>query len=328
MTELTIKVDNPDDSVWSLFMLDSYLHKSHAARYFNLEENSKRLEEILKPDGQYAGQPEAMRHFLESRIYLETFEKVCQVAEDFALVARALSKPRNEFARNIRGKANPLKDLPRETKDWYTLLNYQPMEAVLPVELLSRIELIRLKNAEAINQLRARLQAWLTSECHWQIYQSLKHGNSLLYGVKPTQMWNERTFGFATQTDLGKSGRQLLLILNRSIDLYLRTLIEEIITVCVDLVDRSLWSVKNGFGVLEHSFLYTPTDEERGTLSEIANGLVIQAPDWYRPIDILNFEPTLEVSDETATRIKSAYDSLAVTRIVRVVVTPTVQAID
>lgn len=309
MPEIVGKFGEPSEFQWSLAMLTSFRDDAVRVRMFMLDEHKRHLEALGLPESFSSSEGSNANFDLEARVYLELFERLCLLIEDFATLLSALQQPIEMFSVNVGKKVKPKHVLKSMTSaSVRELMFYAPVEQKLPKELGEPLETIRQKNIDVIMKVASMASKWLGLQSHWQMYNNLKHGNALVHSIVPINVWNERTYGYFGRTNLGAKGRNPVMYLNKTMYCFMRKLFEAIATCIVDLSDRCLYAHGSMTKILELSFLFPPSDEELQFMKHLFQSLTFPLP--HRPIDHIHVDIEPIISDTDSQRLLKFYQDL------------------
>lgn len=256
----------------SLTAIKSYQKWGIIGRTFGLKEHNKILYSIDKKEGEYGRMPPDVLDFTEVRIYLEYFERLCQIIEDFTSLCTALEGKPEEFLKRILRAKNPKDVLSSLNKEkWTSLLRYSDINtSSLGKSDKEFLVSIRRNNISVLNKFCHTLLLFCND--NWIIFNKYKHANTFIYSAKRIQYDNQDIFILPVIYDSGEPSKMKPLVLCREIYNVWKRLNETLRMIMNDLLDRIIKEIEgNGEPLLEKGIFFKLTESECQRLEKLIN---------------------------------------------------------
>lgn len=233
----------------ALCMLMAYREYGIISRAFMLEEHGKLVDKIHSRSEPFTNTPEKELTFLESRIYVEMVERVCQLIEDFATLCYALSKDLSVFPENILSQevsiANKLNNLTNQAI-WYTILRYPELDTLgFSKEDKTFLYKHYKRNIKVLCNLAKVLEKF--RKLYWRFYIKHKHANPLIYGLTKVECMGEPTIAIPAMDSKKHHEKVKGVLINYSMYKKQRKIVNTLIRLMKDLLQRTIMFIeRNG----------------------------------------------------------------------------------
>jgi len=224
-----------------------------------LKEHGELIDKIRSRSEPFTNTPEKELIFLESRIYVEMVERVCQLIEDFATLCYALSRDLSAFPQNILSQkvsvSNKLENLTNHAP-WYTLLRYPKLDIPgFSKEDKMFIHEHYKRNINVLCNLAKVLKEF--KKLHWRFYTKHKHANPLIYGLKKIESTEEPTIFIPAVNDEKQPEKVEGILINYSMYKKQQKIANTLMSLMKNLLERTIIFIElNGKPSIEHTSYY------------------------------------------------------------------------
>jgi len=274
-------VDDNDLRLALVFLL-GYKEFTLASRSFMLNDHQRELADIQAGTGAYVDLPTTTRQFLEARLYLEMVERITMLVEDLAGMTSALLDLPRVLEELINAPSSePGRVLQRlDSTAWSMLMRYRPLDEFdLAEDDLAFVQGIRdrqVARCQDITQLAIEF-----SDLYWPVFLKHKHGNPLIYGLRPIDIDGEPTFSINALYNRRQPRQTKGALLSQTSYEKLGVLFNALLFLLFQLVERTIdFMRQDGIGLLEGQKLLFPlTEGYLARLQRIADRTSVGARD-------------------------------------------------
>ncbi len=259
-------------SIETLALLKSYQKWNIGSRTFMLKEHGRMLEDIRANKGNYQNYSQEAKLFLESRIYVELLERLCQVIEDFASIAYALWGELKDIPISLVSQPNPQNIFKQFTPDKWDILLRNAEINLLPISPDEKavLENVRRRNTDSLDAKVKLIVDFL--DLYWVFYTKHKHGNTLMFGFETAEIEGEPTIFVPAFYNKKSLEKVTGILVNYSIYCKWKALFDFIIIISKDIVDITVEFIERGGTPFVVKNIYCElTSEENNTLQSVSD---------------------------------------------------------
>lgn len=255
----------------TLAMLKSYQSQGYLSRTFMLREHGKMLDDVRKGIGVYATYTNEHKEFVEVRVYLELFERLCQSIEDFTSITHGLTGELRNMPKNVLNSPSPatvLKKLDRATL--YRILQYAPIDTLdLDEEEKRFLATVREQSTDVLLKFIKVLSKFL--DHFWIVYTKLKHTQiSIMQGSTPLVIEGEKMYWIPAIYNPQQPDQVKGIFVNNFVYGQWKTIFNAVNTISKEIVDRTVQVIEcQGIRISEYATFHFITESEQSRISQI-----------------------------------------------------------
>jgi len=247
-------------------LLKSYQELGVLARTYMLREHAAMLEKLRSGADQFANYSQLQKDYIEVLVYVELLDRLCLTIEDLAKLLHALQLDLQAFLQSILTNKSPQNILKQiDTGEWHTILRYAPMDkiAISDDDKLFLSD-IRQRNIEKLSTVVELCLHFL--KLHWPFFLKHKHGNTILYGLQPTDIKGERSYMVPAVFNQKQPDKMTGILVNYTIYQKWQVLLNGLVQMIQWLVERTIVFIETeGEAFVEYQtyFPLKPGEEAR-----------------------------------------------------------------
>lgn len=249
-------------SIATLLFLFNYKEFGLGSRQFMLNEHGKVLRALLNREDHFASYPGDTITFLESRFYLETLERLCQLIEDFCVITEGVADDPRRLPNVLINHGSPQNFLKNCDRPLLAKSLKLPSTDDLPIDGREKelLEVVREKNFQVLDKFVALLKKFL--DLNWLSYIKYKHGNSLIYGLSHDDINGERLLSIPVVYNSEDPSQTKAIIVNARIHGLWVQIFNTLCMLTMDIVQRNIDYAETGGSPIPEQILYFKADED------------------------------------------------------------------
>jgi hypothetical protein len=254
----------------TLAFLKSYQQLGSFARTYMLKEQAEILRKLHAGVDQFENYSQLQKDYVEVLVYVELLERLCLIIEDLSKLLHALQLDLEFFLRSILTDKNPQNILKQiDAAKWQTILRYAPI-GELAVSENNKLFLndIRQRNIERLSTIIELCLNFL--KLHWPFFIRHKHGNTILYGLQPTNIKGERSFMVPAVFDRNQPDKMKGFLVNETIYGKWQVFLDGLVQVIQWFVERTIVFIETGNKpFVEYQTCFPLPEEEKARIDGI-----------------------------------------------------------
>lgn len=246
--------------------LKSYQELGSFARTYMLKEHAAMFEKLRASTDQFANYSQVQKDYIEVLVYVELLDRLCLIIEDLAKLLHALQFDLQAFLQSILTEKNPQNILKQiDAAKWQTILRYAPIDK-LGISDNDKLFLsdIRQRNIERLSTVVGLCLDFL--KLHWPFFIRHKHGNTILYGLRPTNIKGERSFMVPAVFNQKHPDKMKGILINNTIYQKWQVLLNGLVQMIQWLIERTIVFIETegeSFAEYQTYFPLKPEEEAR-----------------------------------------------------------------
>jgi hypothetical protein len=227
-------------SLPTVLLLKSYQQWGILSRTFMLQEHATMLADAQAGSGKYATYPDEARRSVIASVYVELFERLCLLIEDFLSLCHAAWGELTEFPIRLISQPNPKNILREFTSDkWAILFRWCPVEQLnLSLEDQLVLSRVRAGNVQVLDKFLHVLTGFV--DLYWVGWTKRKHGNTWIQTMIEVLIEGEPTLVIPVIFNTKNPTVTRTIIINNTIYTKWQSLSNELVLLSKDVVDAAL----------------------------------------------------------------------------------------